>query len=551
VLLVTGALAASCSFNRPATPSCQTDVECPSGSACAGGMCIKRGLPMTTWAVEIVPTNDSAAAPTELAALMLGDDEPVLSADAKVVVTATLAPGSSLTGGSHVVATLPPVIPGRQDQQFEAEWAPATDGGVSQFSLTVPASTLGQTAMLRILPLPPRDAAQPPVTTKVTLAPAVDVPISNNFLFVSGRLVSALQAPVGGFVARAFQAGQLISNVYPIVDNGIFRLSIPPENTNADPNHYITIELAPMDSGGPSPRFTTHVISLQANSDRGDVPLPPFGSPTSFRFVVTDPSSAPVSGAAVTLRTVFSTSDGPGMADYTRSGYTDQDGHVDLALLPGTADVPRPYDISIVPPAGSPLGIACRTSFPITVGGAAGTTPPVAARIGVPGKVALAGTILSANGLPVAGVSIAATLTKADPSQLCVDPAATAPASGSSGSDGSFQVLVDPGTYQIDYDPPAGAPVPRLTETDVTVTSDGLTGQGVQMRPGALVRGTILGPDGNGLPSAGVRFFEILCSGDAACFGAKRLEPLLVAETHTDAQGKFRAVLPIQQAAPN
>jgi len=557
-LVVAAALGGGCSFNKPATPVCQTDLDCTASTvtlACVSGSCIERGLPQTTWAIEIVPTNDSAAAPTGLAALTLDDDELVLTADAKVVVTASLAPGSSLTGGSHVVATLPPGVPGRSDQQFEAEWAAAADGGVSQFSLTVPTGALGQTAMLRILPLPPRDSAQPPVWTKVTLAPAVDVPINNNYDFVTGYLLSALQKPIGGFNARAFQAGQLISNVASVGDNGFFRLSIPPENANADPNHFFTIELAPTDSSGPYPRFTTNSIPLQqANTDLGNLPLPPFGAPSSFRFVITDPTGAPVNGAAVTLRTSFSTINGNGIADYARSGYSDQDGHVDLALLPGTADMARPYEIAVVPPGGSALGIACRTSFPITVGASTSSvTPPVAARIDLPAKVALAGTILSANGLPVSGVSIAATMVTADASQICVDVAARAPASGSSGSDGNFRLLVDPGTYQIDYDPPAGAPVPRLTEngmTAVAVTPDGVGDHVVQMMPGALVRGSVLGPDGQGLPSAGVRFFEIKCSGDAACFGSNRVEPLLVAETHTDAQGQFRAILPNQQAAP-
>jgi hypothetical protein len=555
------ALGAGCSLKQPAAAvGCRTDAECGPGLACAGGTCIQSGSEAMIWAVEIVPTSDSTAAATELEAFSIGAEPAILRATAKVTVTGNLAPGSALTGDSHVVATLSPVIPGRQDLQFEADWAPPADGGKSQFTLVVPANVIGQTATLRILPLPPGDQAQPPVSPKVSLGaqgdPLVtqfDVPISNNYYFIRGRLVSALQQPIGGFVARAFQGSQLISTVNTIPSTGLFRLTIPVEATNGS-NHLVTVELVPSDASSPNPRFTTLAVPVQADVDLGDLVMPAFGAPNYFRFVVIDPNLQPVSDAMVTLQTAIS-NDTTGTAKYVRSGRTDADGRIDLALLPGTAAQARTYDISVIPPASSPFGIACLNNFPITVGttgtGPGYGDPQVVKSIRLPARVALGGTILSATGMPVAGVSIAATRTEAADSEVCATAPAALPATGSSARDGSYQLLLDPGTYRIDYDPPAGGPVPRLTENRIVVPTEGSVERVVQMLPGALVRGVAQDQDGNALASAGVRFFEILCSGDDACFGANRVEPLLGAETHTDADGKFSAVLPIQLPAPN
>jgi hypothetical protein len=558
VLLAAGGLAlptGGCGFNSVQTTTCRTDDQCASGFACAGGACIQRGVPRGAWAVELVPSSDSTSATTELPSVSFTEDVTVLVADAKVTVTGGLAAGSSFYGASHVVATVQPLIPGRPDRQFETEWsAPVGSAPPPNFSLAVPSSTIGATATMTLVPLPPRDQAQPPVSLQITLAPTMALTPSNDFLFLTGRLVSAVRVAQSGYVARALQDGQLISNVDTIgtVDNGQFRLAIPASAaTYAGTGQAVTVELAPSDANATAPRFTTRAVSATNKPDLGDITLPAYGSANLFRLVIIDPQQQPVSGALVHLRTVLS-NDGTGSAVYQRDGTSDASGVVDLALLPGTSQGSRPYDISVVPSPGSPFGVACFAAYPIDSGlptlDPSQGDPPVAATLSLPAKAQLTGTILSADGVAVSGVTISVSRTTADPT--CPDGVVSPSASATSDRSGSYQLLVDPGVYRIDYSPPAGAPVPRLTETGVTVPAGGILGRVVQMLPGALLTGIVRDTSGTPLPFAGVRFFDVVCSGTDACFGRDRVEPLLLAETHSGGDGNFRAVIPLQLAPP-
>jgi hypothetical protein len=542
--------AAGCNFHRVerAMTACQSDGDCGTGFACMGGSCLASGVPPSSWAVELLPPSDSSSAPTQLASVSFLGPTTELTAVPKVTVTGHLAAGSSLGGGSHVIATLASIIPGGADQQLEAEWLSQGSGSDPQFTLTVPGSAIGTTVTLDILPLPPRDQAQPPVTTQVILnGPDVDVAVSSDFVFVTGRLVSALGDPRTGFVARAFQGSTLVSNIATLDTSGGFRLAIPRDRVTAASAPAVTVDLEPSDDTSTDPHFTTRALMVQGNLDIGTLMLPATANPNYFRFVVNDPNQLPVSGATVRVHTVLS-NDATGTASYDRSGRTDASGRVDLALVPGPGSngMPRPYDISVIPPVTSQLGVACQPQLPVTSGGTV-DMPSVVPQLQLPSKVTLAGTILSADGLPVAGAAIAATRTAVDSSEACAATATPGPSSGTSLKDGTFQLLVDPGTYRIDYDPPAGAPVPRLTETGVVVPVGGDSGHVVQMLPGALLRGVIVDMDGGLLPSTEVRFFEVVCSGYDACFGNDRVEPILRGDAHSDTGGNFSVVVPVQQ----
>jgi hypothetical protein len=205
--------------------------------------------------------------------------------------------------------------------------------------------------------------------------------------------------------------------------------------------------------------------------------------------------------------------------------------------------------VAVLPPPGSRFGSACQTGLMITgatptLSGGAGA---IASALSVPLKATVPGKIVGADGAVVAGVSVAATPTAAASALNCGKAVLVSPpTSTTTDRDGTFQLMLDPGTYQFDYDPAAGSSVPRLTETKLAVSAGGNDMRLVRMLPGALIKGLVQDASGAPLPQAGVRFLEVACVGQSACYGANRVSPILRGDTHTDADGTFRVVVPAQ-----
>ena len=90
--------------------------------------------------------------------------------------------------------------------------------------------------------------------------------------------------------------------------------------------------------------------------------------------------------------------------------------------------------------------------------------------------------------------------------------------------DGNFELLLDPGHYRFDYDPPPNAPIPRKTEPDVLV--DGFITFEVRLDPAAYVAGVVYGPGDKPLPMATIRLYDVRCTGNHDdCFGPNRTPP--------------------------
>jgi hypothetical protein len=542
------ALVGGCKINAVATPTptaCIKDIDCSGGASCTNGTCIPRAAG-GSWAIELLPTSDSSAAQTQLAAVNFSNDKSnILTADAKATITGDLPEGEALIGHSHVILTIQTPIPGHADLQFQTDWLTTTSGPMP-FSLTLPASTLGSNATFLLSGLSPADEAQPPENVQVKLATVNHLVIVHNSYYVNGTITN----PSGAFVAHALSGGQVVSNNFKIQSDNTFRVAIPKQVAQAPSAQPITIEVVPSGSQYSTPRFTTPPITFGSNTEIiiGTLNLPAIGFAALFRFKVAGPDQKPVFGAIVRAHTVLA-SDESGSSELVRDGTTDANGNVDLPLLPALNGGNQIYDVSVIPPAGSALGVSCTSGIAINSGqnpGGSGTTP-VAAQLSLPTKATLSGTIFSAAGQAVSGVAIAATRTAVDPTSNCGSSIVAASASGISNPDGSFQLMIDPGTYRLDFDPPAGAAVPRLTQTGVVVTSSSTSMGSVELPSGELIMGQVHASDGSLLPSVDVRFFRLACSGADQCYGPMRVEPILSAETHSDANGAFQVVVPVQQ----
>ena len=519
------------------------------GGGCSTSDCVGLVSIPATWAIEIDPPGTAAAALTELVppSVNVGAGPLVLTADEPVSVSTTFMAGAggAVPSTANVVLTYAPTIAGRPDLTFEAPAKIGSSTSLTTGALTVPKAALDRAAAatLQLIPLSPADQQSPPTSFAVTLASTLAETLPTSYPSISGTIVAALGA-TPTFVARAFQSGTQVSNAPPTGADGTFQLLLSPSAASGP----VIVELTPQNPGGSDPWFTSSAVPAGTNN-LPLITLPAYTQPNAFTLTVEgadNPASA-VSGALVRAQAILGSS-AAGSTDYLRTGTTGADGTVTLSLLPGTATKALDYGLTVIPPAGSPYATHCISLVGVTVGGTA-TAPVSLLTVMLERRPVLAGTVTNAAGAPVGNVAVTAT---AGP--LSIDGCDNTPAvSSSTHADdyGNFLLPLDPGTYQLDYDPPAGSAAPRLTELAVTIPAGfGQISQPVKLPPAGLVQGTVYAHDGSPLSSATIRIFEVRCTIQAGdCSGPMRTPPWLRAQTATDAHGTFRAVVPILGAA--
>ena len=270
--------------------------------------------------------------------------------------------------------------------------------------------------------------------------------------------------------------------------------------------------------------------------------LPAVLKATPFQVTIHggDGDATPVSGAMVRAYTTLEGGDPRVSARFIRDGASDLGGTANLSLMPGDTDNPRPYTLSVVPPAGSIWATLCFDNVPAQW---PGTAPVTLLRdVTLPRRAVIMGTLLSASGVPVANAIVNATGGTAPMPHCLAGPATT---STTTDAMGSFTLRLDPGKYQVEYDPPAGSALPRMIDRTVDITpADTYRTVVVRLPTPVLVEGDVFKapapePPAPGVPvrDATVRIFESLCPPPAPC------TVLLRAETQTDANGHFRAVV--------
>jgi hypothetical protein len=503
-------------------------------------------------AIEIdPPTNATTATITEIPTVNLSV-EPIPSmklmtaAQADVTATFTAPPNTAAPSTASVVLTIPTTIPGRPDLTFQAPTVGGASASVISASLTVPqpAVMAGETAALALIPLPPADQQSPPYTVPVTLASTLAESIPDDNFTINGTLLSAYGTPpTAAFVARAYQDGAVVSNA-PVMPGNLlstdpFQLLLPSAVTaNGDP---LTIQLAPQAQPPADPWFASNPLAPQANTTALSITLPAYLNLNQFNVNVKGDNDAAVSGALVHAQTVVGTST-LGSTDFARDGLTDPTGIVGLSLLPGTAQAALNYQITVVPPADSAFAIPCDSTVAVTVGGAMVNAPsaPTLMTIMLVARPTLVGTVRDYQGYPLSNVAI--TATQETSGKASCTSATPAPASTTTGANGTFMLALDPGTYQIDYDPPVGSAAPRFTEYGVDIAGSASVTHDETLPEGAAVTGIVVDPNGVSLPSATVRLFQVRCSG-ADCTGPNRTAPWLRGVAVTDGYGSFRVAI--------
>jgi hypothetical protein len=525
-------------------PSCSSGVRCVDGAVCLGGKCISRTPILPNWAIEIRPPSTSLAPVTELTNLPSSAGPLSLSTDAAVDVHVTFNATSpdAMPAAGHSVLAIPSLIGGRPDLTFEI------DLNLGGMKFAAPEGVLARSATVSLTPLPPADQQSPPFSFAIdTLAQNNILTIPTDNVWLHGFLHDALdQVPARGFVARAFQQGRLVSNVALIAPassagaDGSFRLAIPAAATKQP----VTVELSPQEGDSPSdPWFTSSDRSLD-NLDMGVVTLPTYQTPQTFVAAVQGPhgeviDSALVRAAAELLPrdggvTLFSQDRLTGATAYTPAGT------VELPLIPGTATTPRHYDVAVVPAAGTPFAFKC-TGWDVLAGGSPGAPQGVPA-IALEPRRLVSGNVTDAASSPVANVLVTASR---DPETARVCAMTNAAALGpttvktTTNAVGAFALALDKGTYQIDYDPPAGSAVPRSTQYNVAISDVDPPMMQTKLPPPALVDGQVSDAEDEPIKNAIIRIFEPRCDAGPDC----KLAPILRGETLTDDTGHFSIVV--------
>jgi hypothetical protein len=518
--------------------ACSSDAQC-SGGGCVQGKCIGRASLPPTWAAEIRPTTGSTAPTTEQIVLAMDPSSRFveLTADPRIDVRVTFNPpaGTPLPAPANVVLSVPSTIPGRPDRIFESGIAkdPLSNTVANVVTFEVPASVMMHSGTITLTPLSPADQQSPPFSFAIdSLGTDITLAIPTDSVWLRGILHNAVdQVPAHGFVARAYQNGRLVSSISLIApgSDGSFRVAIP----GAVASSPVTVEIAPQDVPPQDPWFTSDPWS-PTNADMGTIKLPAYQIPQDFSVGVYGQGHQLIPNALVHVTTTLTPQLG-GTARFSQDGYSNaMTGNAMLRLIPGTAMADRPYEVAVIPPAGTPFATLCTTTS-VTSGG--GT--PVSLGELLPRPI-LSGNLVDASGVAVANAVVTATR-DADTARVCSTTGLTT-VSTRSNTSGVFTLALDAGTYQLDYDPQPGSVAPRLTENNVLI--NGNATRLVQLPQPNLVEGDVVDAEQRPLRGATVRLFEPRCTQISPCMSA----PVLRMETQADMNGHFRAVVGMPSA---
>jgi hypothetical protein len=358
------------------------------------------------------------------------------------------------------------------------------------------------------------------------------VPRASELTTVEGVLQSALGAtePIIDYAVRALVGDRLVSNVDRTTNQGHFTLRIP-KAINLDDVDVI-LELAPLDSATARPTMLTALSASKVNV--GALRLPPYAKAQPIDVPVTAMGTAKKL-AGVTLR--FFTllpgavgADATATATFRREFQTDKDGVAHAQVLPGNAGETRRYGVAAIPPPNSEFAARCFPSYAVA---AAGGNARVGASIELLPKVEVTGQVLDADGAEIKGVSLAAVRKDSAFVKECGTEVASPQPTVTTDAHGNYRLLVDPGTYRLEYEPPMGGASPMLVEEVVVLTQS--VRRDVTLQPGALAEGIIRTPDDGTAAACDVKVYAPARDG---------APPTLRGRTRTGADGKFRIVLP-------
>ncbi len=570
---------AGCSFDAlelvGAVPSlanaCRTDADCGADAQCGPGICVASRGDLASVVLEISPpasafygAGDSFIVPVDgvatadfSRALVLPEYVEVASRITADINDPGACPASYVEFDKslavHVELTRSDAVWGLPATTYAAN-ATMTDGGWA-FSLRVPSGTYD----MYVASLAECAAEFPPVLIRRQALAAGNVPSAYNVgtpMLIEGTVKppidEATQKPsLDGWSVSLVEPrqGRAISTTHTWMsgDASSFSLRYRPIEAPESPLLVIT---PPKGLAAPSVVWDLSVVDLDGNGSV-DLDMSSVGvqSKVTVRARLIDEAAsqanvAGVAGATAKLRSTSldNISDHGLSAVYETSANADDSGDVTLEVLPGR------YRVVVVPPDQSSLAVA-ESEWVI----APSPLEQAGRTFAVPARTRLSGVIEGPRGgEPFGSISVAVAPSVFAPSSflertIAPDPVSPRVTSGFTGSDGRFDIPVDPGSLDFAAQPSADSHFPWLVRSRVKLPSDTL-GRMTIGYP-VPIRGTLHDPQGNAVQQALLRVYAPLDATGAADVTRPLNDPriegvLLVAEARTDELGRFQLLLP-------
>ena len=514
-----------------ATPQCAADSDCALGTACnqALAICAKTDVPAQSVSIVAAPPSYVDLAAAHLPSAQI---EPGTTMQIRLPRTVHIT-GRVSVAGNDLQPSVSSVLTLRRLNVA----APTALGVVKQVTATASAGfqLYLEAGVDYDMTINVEDADRPPTRVLVNFDKDGEynfvVPPLDDFPLVEGRVK---RVAVGG------DFDELLENVRVTALNtktreactssvtdmwGVYKFRCPLE-----PGMY-NLLVSPIESGPVVPSFTAVIHTkteflFDGHRTMDDIILSEHSRDTPISIQVTGPEGA-VESVPVTVETRLPEKCVPdpecrgGWIDarVVQSGITDNAGTVTLSVIECDDCT---YEVSVTPHPSHTLGIGSKKGWDISE---SSTTQIVLAP-----KATLTGTALSFSGIPVGDTRIVARRLIGD---VPVASASTEYVTSTAG-DGTFELPVDAGDYQITAFPPDTAGLPRWLDKG-GVTSIGAEGAAItlQFRAPSVLQGHVTDPGGSDpVADVSVDVFSIA-------------EPVrLLGSGTTAADGSFFVILP-------
>ena len=469
-------LAAACKSDG----ACDGDDDCPSANACVGRLCVARlGQPYPA-AVEVEPDPDSLYTRRDYPSVGFMPEPIKLETDRRFAMRTTLvtltASPTQKASSVRVVVSVPSELPGRPPVSFEADGSNQDPGQPYQADIRLPEQWMGRAAQINVFPTAPLDRAFGPWQFDFVIAAQPSVPpLQDSELVAIPGVVPTTATPDGPsaitYEARLWGSNRRISNIAGTDAGGKFVLKVQRRLLETALHPRVEVALADA-AASPTVLVVPYTDTVAANMNLGMVKFPLLPQPVPFVIpvLVSQPAGEnklPVPGALVRFKLLEEMA--PELT-YTRFGQTGKDGNTTLALLPGTGGT-RDYQVSVVPPADSEAAALCVPKYAIGAAVAGGTGPRVGAALFLPRKLPLAGRVVRMNEDAATQMTVRATRLPAALVSECEPVLGSPPTETVTDGDGRYALLLDPGEYQLEFEPRGGRGIPRHVVPSVTLAA--------------------------------------------------------------------------------